>query len=427
MNDRLLKIGLVGAGHRGILYARYAAKHVGKVQIWAVAEPNEYRRNQVANEFGISADRIFHNAQELADSNIELDAVINGTMDQHHVQTTLPLLERGWNVLLEKPICTNEEDLHILYEAAGRNHSKVMVCHVLRYAPFYVAVKKLILDGEIGDIISINTEENVSYHHIAVSHVRGRWRNKELCGSPVLMAKCSHDLDLISWYMSGVAPVKVASFGSLMHFTSKNAPEGSGTRCLVDCKIERECTYSAYNNYIEKNLWGTYVWESIEHHGAGLTEEMKIESLKKDNPFGRCVWHCDNNVVDHQTVIVEFENGVTATHNLTSPAAKPCRTIHIVGTKGEITGNMIDGGLFLLKPDLAKNNEYTETKIELDVTIDGHGGGDERLTDDFIRVMLGEQPSMSTTTLEDSLYGHLIGFEADRSMNQGIVANVPKL
>ncbi len=427
MTKDTLRIALVGAGHRGLIYSRYAVKQTDKVRMVAVADPNSYRREQAAKEFGIPPECVFSTAEELAESGMELDLVINGTMDKQHVPTTLPLLEKGWNVLLEKPICTNSEDLYALNEAAKKNNSKVMVCHVLRYAPFYVAVKKLLLAGEIGDIISINTEENVSYHHIAVGYLRGRWRNEKECGSPILMAKCCHDLDLITWFMSGIAPVKTASFGSLMHFREDKAPEGSGTRCLVDCKIEKQCPYSAYNNYIEKGLWGTYAWESVEHYGKDLNDEIKIQSLKTDNPFGRCVWRCDNDVYDHQSVIIEFENGATATHNLLSPASKACRTIHIVGTKGEIAGDMHDGYLVVRKPDLEKGREFSETKIEVNVSGDGHGGGDARLTDDFIRVMSGEQPSVSTTTLNDSLYGHLIGFMADESVKTGQVKKIVKL
>lgn len=160
------------------------------------------------------------------------------------------------------------------------------------------------------------------------------------------------------WFMSGVRPVKTASFGSLSHFIKENAPEGAGTRCLSDCKIEKECFYSAYNNYMEKGLWGPYAREPVEHYGANLTEEIKTESLKKDNPYGRCVWHCDNNVADRHTVLVEFENGVVANLVFSSPASKPCRTLRIVGTKGEIEGNMNDGYLVLRKPDLKE--EYIE-------------------------------------------------------------------
>jgi hypothetical protein len=160
------------------------------------------------------------------------------------------------------------------------------------------------------------------------------------------------------WFMSGVRPVKTASFGSLSHFIKENAPEGTGTRCLSDCKIEKECFYSAYNNYMEKGLWGPYAREPVEHYGANLTEEIKTESLKKDNPYGRCVWHCDNNVADRHTVLVEFENGVVANLVFSSPASKPCRTLRIVGTKGEIEGNMNDGYLVLRKPDLKE--EYIE-------------------------------------------------------------------
>ena len=195
--------------------------------------------------------------------------------------------------------------------------------------------QKLLLEGEIGDIVSIRTEEKVSYHHIPppIFEAVGVTR---ICAIPFswqMQPRFGFDYVVYERHCTG-------SCGSFDpgYFKPENAPEGSGTRCLVDCRIERECPYSAYNNYIEKGLWRAYAWESIEHYGESLTEEMKIESLKKDNPFGRCVWHCDNNVVDRQTVIIEFENGVVATHTLSTPASKPCRTVQIIGTKGEIEG-----------------------------------------------------------------------------------------
>lgn len=127
----------------------------------------------------------------------------------------------------------------------GETGRRVMICHVLRYAPFYVAVKERLLAGEIGDIINIQATEHVSYHHLAVSFVRGKWGNEEKCGAPMLLAKCCHDMDLIMWLKSGVAPRQVASFGSDFQFDPAKKPAGAGKRCLVDCGIEENCLYSA--------------------------------------------------------------------------------------------------------------------------------------------------------------------------------------
>ena len=406
---------IVGAGNRTNVYSTYAEIHPDDLKIVGVVEPAEIRRNQTAERFHVSKEHRFASIEEFVNSPKIADAVINGTMDQLHVKTTIPVLKAGYHVLLEKPIGTSEEEMRELQQAAEQYDRKVMICHVLRYAPFYAEIKKRILAGDIGDIINIQTSENVSYHHMAVAFVRGKWNSKEKCGSTMLMAKCCHDLDIIAWFMSGMKPTRVSSFGSLMHFRPEKAPEGAGKRCLVDCQIESECPYSAMKNYIEQDHWGWYAWRSIQHLGSNPTKEQKIESLKTDNPFGRCVWHCDNDVVDHQSVVIEFENGMTATHNMTGGCSKPSRHIHLIGTKGEIQGCMEDGYFMVRHPDPRKGKVYVEERVDIHVSNDMHGGGDLRLVSDFVSLMKGHQPSISTTSLQDSINGHLIGFAADRA------------
>jgi predicted dehydrogenase len=347
------------------------------------------------------------------------DVAINGTMDSVHVATSLPLLQAGYHILLEKPIGISETETLELLETAKRYDRQVMVCHVLRYAPFYAAIRQIIENGDIGGIINIQTVENVSYHHMVMGYVRGKWNSKEKGGSSMLMAKCCHDLDLITWMKGGTRPVKVGSFGGLLQFLPEKAPEGAGTRCLVDCQIEQSCPYSARKHYVEQGLWGPYVSYN-EHLGVKETQEEMLESLRTDNPYGRCVWHCDNDVVDHQTVIVEFEDGSTASHNLNGATSKPCRSIHIVGEKGEIQGVMEDGYFVVRHPDPRRGSEFSERKVELSVSMDMHGGGDLRLVTDFVNALRGGPPSLSTTSLEKSIYGHLIGFAADRSREEHI-------
>lgn len=416
---------IVGAGHRGVGYATYSKAHPDELTVIGVADPDPVRRQRAQELFGFPEANCFETAAELAQRGKIADTVINGTMDADHVPTTLPLLEAGYDVLLEKPICPTKDELLALLQTARRTGRVVCIGHVLRHAPFYAEIRERVAAGEIGDLMTVNTTERVSYHHMASCFVRGKW-NQKATSNPMLMSKCCHDLDLIAWMKSGIRPTSVASFGGLMHFRPEYAPAGAGERCLVDCQIEPECRYSAGKHYLEQNLWGTYIWHCLEYLSTP-TEEDKIKSLQTDNPHGRCVWRCDNDVVDHQSVITQFADGCVAAHTLTTGTAKPCRTMHLVGTSGEIEGEMEDGKLVLRYPDVRAGHEYVEIPIDMNVSMDMHGGGDLRLVGDFLAVVRGEQPTLSTTQLEDSIYGHLIGFAADEAMEGHRVVDIEDL
>jgi len=424
---------IVGAGHRSLLFASYSKAHPDELRIVGVADPIELRRRHVAELYGLSPDRCFESAEQLAQMPKMADAVINGTMDHQHVKTSLPLLAAGYDILLEKPFATHEEEMWALVDACREHDQKIMICHILRYDPFYTEVRKRVAAGQVGEIINIQTAEHVSYHHMAVSHVRGKWGRKDRCHSSMLLAKCCHDLDLIAWMMSGVAPLAVSSHGCNMQFRPEKAPEGAGTRCMVDCPIEADCLYSARKHYIDHpDRWEFYVWASIEDIPSPTLDD-KIESLKTDNPFGRCVWRCDNDVVDHQSVAIEFENGATATHNMVGGASRPMRTIHIIGTRGEIQGIMEDGRFVVRNIDPRPGHEYSEEWVETDS--DGpndhgecgeHGCADAETMADFVRLIRGEPRAISSTSLDDSVNGHLMVFCADRAMEERRVVEVPR-
>jgi predicted dehydrogenase len=421
---------IVGAGHRGLAYASYALQHPDEMQIVGVADLSPLRREQTAARFGLRPDQCFESAEALATRPQLTDVVINGTMDHQHVPTALPLLAAGYDMLLEKPFATSEEEMWALVETARQYERTVIICHVLRFAPFYWAIRQRVIDGEIGDLYNVQTIEHVSYHHMGVGFVRGKWNKKSYCQSSMLMAKCCHDLDLIAWMKSGVAPRSVASYGSNYQFRPERAPEGAGTRCLVDCPIETECDYSARKHYIDHpERWSFYVWASLEHLDHPTIED-KIRSLETDNPYGRCVWKTDMDVVDHQSLAIEFEDGCTATHNMVGGTACPSRAIHLIGSGGEIQGVFEDQRFVIRHIDTRPGHEYTEEVVDLKLGGDmhgafgGHGGGDMRLVADFLRVLRGEQPSISTTTLEDSIAGHLIGFSADRAMGERRVVDL---
>lgn len=414
-----LEVVVVGAGERSELYATYQDRRPDQLKVVGVVDPNEVRRKRFISKFDIPEENSFDSLEEFLRLQENLGAAIfNGTMDHLHVPTTIPLIERGYHILLEKPIGISKKEINKLQEAAIKHKVKILICHVLRYSPFYAEMKRRIHEGEIGKVLNIQTSEHVSYHHMAAAYIRGKWNSEEKCGSSILMAKSCHDLDLITWFKSGVKAPKISSYGSLMYFKPEHAPKGSGTRCLTDCKIERECPFSAKKQYIDKGMWNHYVWGKHEKAGRELTVEEKEKILKEISDFGKCVWRSDNDVYDHQSVLIEFEDGTTATHNLVGGSPKGDRTIHIIGSEGEILGKLSEGRFTIRKINLDVEGHFEEETVDVSILNDMHGGGDYPLVEDFVAIMRGGKPSLSTTTLADSIQGHLIGFKADELVKE---------
>ena len=213
---------LVGLGHRTACYASYANQSDDELKIVAIADPDPIRRKAFQDKWELPIDACFEDAESLAKAAPVAEVAINGTMDEIHVDTTIPLLEAGYHVLLEKPIAPNKEELQRLSDAVDRTGKRVMICHVLRYAPFYIEIKRLVESGRLGELTHIHTTENVSYHHTVVAFVRGKWNRREV--NPIMLAKCCHDLDLLCWFNSGIPPTAVASFGGRHIFTTENKP-----------------------------------------------------------------------------------------------------------------------------------------------------------------------------------------------------------
>ena len=423
---------IVGAGHRSLVYAQYALDHPARLRIVGVADHDAERRRMAQERFRLPESMLFETADELAARGRLADAVINGTMDQQHVATAVPLLAAGYDMLLEKPFALSESELKILTDAVRRYGSKVMICHVLRYAPFYAEIRRRV--PLLGKIQGIETTEHVSHHHMLVSYVRGKWRSDATAGHhSMLLAKCCHDIDLIMWMKSGVSPIRVASFGGMQQFKPENAPAGAGERCLVDCpsEVENNCPFSARKQYLEHpDRWSFYVWRDLEAIGEPTLEQKEELLIRSD--YGRCAYKTGAQVVDNQTVIIQFADGSIASHNMLTGTPLPQRTIHITGEQGEIFGKADNARFTIRLLDPHSRDEYTEETIDLNVLsgdtsgINGsHGGGDERLVADFVSVLLGETPSVSCTSIEDSIAGHMTVFCADRAMYGGEVVNIP--
>ena len=408
-----LKLAFVGAGARAHAYARCVQARPERAKIVAVADPDPGRREPLADQHHVAAEMRFESYEDIAARPGIADVVVNATMDRVHYSSAMALLKAGWDMLLEKPIAPTEPEVREIIETSRALGRTVMICHEARYAPFYQKIKELIDAGAIGKLISLRANENVSFDHMAAAFVRGKWRRTDE-SNPMILAKCCHDLDLIVWLFSGIAPKRVASFGSLMYFRSENAPVGAGQRCLVDCKIERTCPYSAAT----LNLRRISPEAAKAADPTGFIDDTAVlqdlQALKTTSPWGRCVWHCDNDVVDHQNVVVEFENSATATFDMFTNAARKARNIHIVGTLGEIQGELHDGVVTLrnFKPEIL-GRSYSEEKIDTGRAYNMHAVIDPLLLDDFISVIKGEPTGRAHTRIEDSLLGHQVVFASE--------------
>ena len=420
MQETPITAVIVGGGHRSVTYADYSLTHPEALKIVGVADPNPDRRRMCRERYGIPEENCFETAEALAAKGRIADAVINGTMDHQHFGTSVPLLRAGYDMLLEKPFAVNKEEMDALCAVIRETGRKVMICHVLRYAPFYLSIKEKLLAGTIGDIINIQMAEHVSYHHLSTSYVRGKWANSDKCKTSMLLAKSCHDVDLMMWLMQPTLPTAVSSVGGIFQFKPENAPANAGTRCTIDCPLVDSCRYSSKNLYLaHPNRWECYAWADLEHK-KDVTDADRIESFRNGNPYNRCIYKCDNNVVDHQSVLINFDSGATGTFNMVGGTAKSMRKIHIIGTLGELYGTLDDNGYTLSRISALAESGFEDEIVDLShCATEGHGGGDEALIADFVEYVKTGKQSVSCTAIENSIAGHLTVFLADKSREEG--------
>ena len=416
-----ISVIIVGMGGRASIYSAVALTNPEILNVVGVVDVNPERTRQAQLMFDLPDDRCFTTVEELVAVPKFADAAINCTMDRLHVETSLPLLRHGYDLLLEKPYALNDEEGRLIIDCARETGRKVMVCHVLRYTPFYRSLRRVIALGTIGDVINIHMVNQVGYQHESVSFVRGKYAREEICGSGMLLSKCSHDLDIMSWLMGDNIPVTISSVGSVLQFKEEKAPEGAGTHCLNNCPLERECIYSARRLYIENPMrWANNVWHDT--HSNPETDAEKEEILRQpDNPFSRCVYRCNINIVDHQSVLIHFRDGATGTFSMNGGATMPRRIIHVTGTRGEIHGDFERERFHVRLIDPEAPGGYTERTLDISdfQQGDAHGGGDRSIVLDFIALLRGDRTSPGCPTLEDSIVGHRMVFLAEKSRLAG--------
>ena len=397
---------LIGAGQRGMIYSRYCCEQGHTVV--AVAEPDDARRESARTAFGLPEGACFRTAEDLLSRPRMADAAIIATMDLDHYSQAIRAMELGYDLLLETPISPDPAETLAIADTALRLGRRVVVCHVLRYSPFYRKLKEILDSGKLGKIISIVHTENIGNYHIAHSFVRGNWRNEKL-SSPIILQKSCHDMDLLLW-LAGKSVRRIYSTGSLSFFRPENAPAGSAGRCL-DCPVAENCRFDARKAYLPViGEWPAQVLTEDQ------TESGIMEALRT-GPYGRCVFRCDNDVCDHQSVAMEYEDGATAVFTLCGMTDRMHRTIHIMCEHGEILGDDDPGEITVSRFRSSVTENAEQERILIGQVSGAHSGGDVGLVKAFLAA-LGSGTAASSE-ISRSVESHLLAFAAEESRKTG--------
>ena len=410
---KIYTVAIIGCGGRGSdSYGYLINLDKEHFKIVALCDLRQEWLERAGRNFDVSKENQFLTEEEFFQEK-RADVLLVTTPDNCHVRHALKAFELGYDILLEKPITDNREECEALLAAQKKSGKKALVCHVLRYAPAFVKVKEVLESGKIGRLVAIDALERVGSWHQAHSYVRGNWRNLK-DSAPMILAKCCHDLDLLQYYV-GSKCKSISSVGDLTFFKEENAPAGSAKRC-IDCAVEKDCPYSAKHIYIQN--WKNKDcpedgWPYNIIAGAPVTEEKLVKAVT-EGPYGRCVFHCDNNVVDHQQTVMTFENGVKATLTMTGFTYGGGRRYTFYCTLGEMVldekTSTISIERFEQDPEIIDINEISEKGY-------AHGGGDHGLVKQLYAMLAGG--AEQTTSLEASVESHLMGIAAEESRLQG--------
>lgn len=407
--DKPVTAIVCGAGNRGNVYGGYSLAYPDNLDIIGVAEPIAIRNERYAKKHAIKDENRFVTWEDVFKRPKFADAIIISTPDNLHYGPCMKALEMGYDVLLEKPISPSEKECRDILALAKKNDRIVAVCHVLRYAPYFVKLRELIQSKAIGEVISIQHMEPIEHFHMSHSYVRGNWHNSKQT-TPIILAKSCHDLDILRW-MIGKPSKSIHAFGDLSWFTKKNAPAGSTERCTDGCAVEGTCPYSALEVYYRRREWN-YVFDLPEDKDK--QSAYVLEQLKTTN-YGRCVYRMDNDQPDHYVTNILFDDNVTASFSMEALTSYGGRRTRVMGSHGDIVGDM--NSFTITNFRSGKKEEWKETT-------DGHGGGDWRLAENWVQAVAQRNPALLTSTIDQSIESHVMGFMAEESRKNKKVMDI---
>ena len=409
-----ITVAIAGCGSRGLdTYAACQARFPEKMKVVAAADNRPQKLEQIKALCGLTDQQCYASAEEMLAAGKIADVMFICTQDRQHYGHAMAALELGYHLLLEKPFAVTIEHCKQIADKASEKGLRVVVCHVLRYTVFYQKLKELVDAGRVGEVVSIQASEQVGYWHQAHSFVRGNWGEEEK-SAPMLLAKCCHDMDMLLW-MTGKHCKSVSSFGSLRHFKPEFAPEGAPMRCTDGCPAADTCPYNAERFYMGKIREGNTGWPvnilTTQHDEEGVMKALR------EGPYGRCVYRCGSDVVDHQVVNLLLEDGVTVSFSMCGFSKYNQRDIRIMGTHGEIVGDL-EANTIRVMPFVGEE-ELIDVKT-LTNDFSGHMGGDARMLEEYMDLLMGvSEASPSLTSVQNSLESHLVALAGEMSRKRG--------
>ena len=415
---------LIGAGGRGMTYTREMLKMPEKYKLVAMADPLDYKRERCISEFGLTAEQCYSDWRDILAKPKMADVAVIATMDDMHYEPAMRAIELGYDLLLEKPVANTEKECIDIANAAKERGVKVLVCHVLRYTPFYRTAKSIIESGMIGEVVSVDQVEAIGDVHFSHSYVRGNWHSTKTA-APMILAKACHDLDMVQWLV-GKPCKNVSSFGSLSYFKAENAPSGAPARCSDGtCPHKDNCAYNCHKIYVDYEGFTSPTWKTIFKNMYATHENFtdeEISELLKTNDFGKCVYHCENDVTDHQVVNMEFAGGATATLTVNA-FNRGGRYTRVYGTKGEFFAFMSDDEI-VVRTFLDKEKHRIPVVRTEESIAGGHGGGDYGIVADLYNYLNGDEVEFGASEIGVSVENHMMGFAAEESRHNKTVVSL---
>lgn len=412
MSNRIITVSIIGVGSRGgDTYGAMMHSLPEKYKIVSLCDINKEKTDKYKKVFGVSDDAVFNDDDTFL-SKRRSDLLVIATYDNDHVSIAKQAILLGYDILLEKPISSDLNELRELRDLAKQHRTFIMVCHVLRYTWANRTIMEILKSKRLGKLIHIDHTEQIAYWHFAHSYARGNWRNTDIA-APMIMAKSCHDLDLLQQYADSPCE-SLSSVGSLAWFKPENAPAGCADRCL-DCKYRDTCSYSAKIKYLDQwekdghPHWWPWNVLSVER----LTREV-LENALRNGPYGRCVFKCDNNVADNQCVMLSFQNGVKATFKVSAFTKDAGRITVFYCSDGQIVYEESKGTV-IERPFIGDDAVYHAQNAK---DAFGHGGGDEGLVAKLYDVLSNNARDVDTS-LDKSVESHLMAIAAEDSRVRG--------
>ncbi len=410
MNIAQRTVLIIGYGSRATTYTTYLIENPSRYRVIAVAEPNEDRRKNCQTRFGIVDEYCYTSWEQALETKIA-DLVFITTLDHQHIQPTLRACQLKYDIVLEKPMGINLDECMQIYEASKEHNTKITLCHVMRYHPFYQKAKEIIASGQLGKILQVQWLQPINWLHFVKSYVRHPTWSKNKYG-PLPLTKGVHCLDLLYWMLDANDAKVISSVGDKAWFVAENQPEGASDRC-TDCKYKYTCGASAVQNYAKFEQYRNYV-TNVKHP----TEEDVLRDLE-DSPYNQCAWKTSADVHERITTIIKMYTqcgSVDVNYIMSAMHDDICyRTATLIGTKGrldlcekdsilKITPIMRGDGTISTPKTL-----YVNPSVPNNSTMTGHSGADYHFAD-------GVFNDNCQTFLEDSMASHVIALDIGDSL-----------